>query len=87
MHIELDRHYFARLCCGEFFPLAQAAVVAGDVRLQDGYCIGSGAVIDQGNLTKELEIGGSVVISSGSVITNNCEENAVYVDVLAKRIK
>ena len=72
---------------GSFVHVAPGANLSGNVHLQDGCWIGAGAVINQGSLTKKLTVGYNTVVGSGAVVTNNCDPNAVYVGVPAKRIK
>ena len=72
---------------GSFVHVAPGANVSGNVHLQDGCWIGAGAVINQGNTTKKLKVGENTVVGSGAVVINDCDPNAVYVGVPAKRIK
>ena len=72
---------------GNFVHLAPGANVSGNVHLQDGCWIGTGAVINQGNLTKKLKVGENTVVGSGAVVTSDCDPNTVYLGVPARRIK
>lgn len=72
---------------GNYVHLAPGANVSGNVHLQDGCWIGAGAVINQGNLTKKLEVGVNTVVGAGTVVIDDCEPGAVYVGMPAKRIK
>ena len=71
----------------DFVHLASGANVSGNVHLQDSCWIGAGAVINQGKYTKKLEVGKKTVIGSGAVVIDDCDPDAVYVGVPAKRIK
>lgn len=70
-----------------FVHVAPGANVSGNVNLQDACWIGAGAIINQGNITRKLVVGVNTVVGSGAVVTHDCEPDAVYVGVPAKRIK
>ena len=72
---------------GNFVHVSPGANVLGNVYLKDGCWVGAGAVINQGNCSKKIEIGANTVVGSGAVVIDDCEPNAVYVGVPAKRIK
>ena len=72
---------------GNFVHVAPGANVSGNVHLQDGCWIGAGAVVNQGNSDKKLRIGDNTIVGSGSVVVADCDSNAVYVGVPARRIK
>ena len=72
---------------GDFVHIAPGANLSGNVHLQDSCWIGAGAVINQGKHTKKLEVGNNTVIGSGAVVIDDCDPDAVYVGVPAKRIK
>lgn len=72
---------------GNYVHVAPGANVSGNVHLQDSCWVGAGAVINQGNLTKKLVVGSNTVVGSGAVVIDDCDPNAVYVGVPAKRIK
>ena len=72
---------------GNYVHLAPGANVSGNVQLHDGCWIGVGAVINQGNPSKKLEIGANTVVGAGAVVIDDCDHDAVYVGVPAKRIK
>lgn len=72
---------------GNFVHIAPGANVSGNVQLNDGCWIGAGAVINQGNYTKKLEVGKNTVIGSGAVVIDDCVRDAVYAGIPAKRIK
>jgi sugar O-acyltransferase (sialic acid O-acetyltransferase NeuD family) len=72
---------------GDYVHVAPGANVSGNVYLQDGCWVGAGAVINQGSLTKKLEVGSNTVVGAGAVVIDDCDPDAVYVGVPAKRIK
>lgn len=72
---------------GAYVHVAPGANVSGNVHLQDGCWIGAGTVINQGSITKKLEVGTNTVVGSGAVVIDDCDPDAVYVGVPAKRIK
>lgn len=71
----------------DFVNLAPGVNVSGNVHLGARCWIGTGAAINQGTSDAKLHIGPDTVIGSGSVVVKNCESNAVYVGIPAKRIK
>ena len=70
-----------------FVHVAPGANVSGSVHLKQGCWIGSGAVINQGSNTNKRVIGENTMVGAGAVVINDCEANAVYAGVPAKRIK
>lgn len=72
---------------GNFVHVAPGANISGNVHLQDCCWIGAGAVVNQGNPDKKLRIGDNTIVGSGSVVVADCDSNAVYVGVPARRIK
>lgn len=72
---------------GNFVHVAPGANVSGNVRLKDFSWVGAGAVINQGSNLKKLEVGEHTIIGSGAIVVRDCEANAVYVGVPARRIK
>ena len=72
---------------GNFVHVAPGANVSGNVHLQDGCWIGAGAVVNQGKSDNKLRIGDNTIVGSGSVVVADCDSNAVYVGVPARRIK
>lgn len=71
----------------EYVHIAPGANVSGNVHLMTGCWIGAGAVINQGNDDYKLTVHSGAVIGSGAVVIRDCEPNAVYAGVPAKRIK
>lgn len=71
----------------DFVTVAPGACISGNVHLGNGCWIGTGAAINQGSNTRKLHVGANTVIGSGSVVVNDCEPDAVYVGIPARRIK
>ena len=72
---------------GGYVHIAPGANVSGNVHLGVGCWVGAGAVINQGTISHKLTVGRGTVIGSAAVVIGDCEPNAVYVGVPAKRIK
>ena len=72
---------------GDHVHVAPGANVSGNVHLGVGSWIGAGAVINQGTTGHKLTVGQGTVIGSAAVVIGDCEPNAVYAGVPAKRIK
>lgn len=73
--------------CEHFVNIAPGSNISGNVHLESGCWIGTGAAINQGESEAKLRIGSNTTIGSGSVVVKHCEPNAVYVGIPAKRIK
>lgn len=71
----------------DYVTVAPGACISGNVYLRNGCWIGARAVINQGDNIRKLLIGANTVIGSGSVVIKDCEPDAVYVGVPARRIK
>lgn len=71
----------------DFINIAPGANISGNVHIEKGCWIGSGAVVNQGDSAMKLTIGKNTIIGSGSVVVKSCEHNAVYVGIPAKKIK
>lgn len=67
--------------------VAPGAHVTGNVHIGTRSWIGTGVAINQGNESMKRQIGADTVIGSGAVVVNDCEPNAVYIGVPARRIK
>lgn len=72
---------------GSFSTLAPGASVAGSVHVGTSVWIGVGAVVSNGLHEKPLIIGDNAVIGAGTVVIRDCEADAVYVGVPARRIR
>lgn len=71
----------------DYVHIAPGANVSGNVHIGKGCWIGAGAVINQGANDNKLIVNSRAVIGSGAVVVRDCESNAVYAGVPAKRIK
>ena len=72
---------------GDFVNVAPGANISGNVTIGARCWIGTGAAVNQGRDGAMLRIGADTVIGSGAVVVTECEPNAVYTGVPAKRIK
>jgi len=71
----------------DFVNVSPGANISGNVHIGTRCWVGTGAAVNQGTGDSKLVIGENTMIGSGSVVVKNCEPNAVYVGVPAKRIK
>jgi sugar O-acyltransferase (sialic acid O-acetyltransferase NeuD family) len=71
----------------DFTNVSPGANISGNVHIGSRCWVGTGAVINQGEGTAKLRIGEDTIIGSGAVVIKDCEPNAIYVGVPAKRIK
>lgn len=71
----------------DFVNIAPGANISGNVHIESGCWVGTGAVINQGAVETKLRIGCNTIIGSGSTVVKPCENDAVYVGIPAKRIK
>lgn len=71
----------------DFVNIAPGANISGNVHIEAGCWIGTGAVINQGYAEAKLRIGTNTTIGSGSVVVKRCDHDGVYVGIPAKRIK
>lgn len=72
---------------GSYVHIAPGANVSGNVLLGEGCWVGAGAVINQGTNGRKLTVSKGTLIGSGAVVVRDCEPNAVYAGVPAKRIE
>lgn len=70
-----------------FVNIAPGVCVSGNVHIRTRCWIGTGAAINQGMPDAKLTIGAGTTIGSGAVVVRDCDEDAVYVGVPARRIK
>lgn len=73
--------------CEDFVNIAPGANISGNVHIEAGCWIGTGAVINQGDAANKLRVGSNTTIGSGSVVVKPCDHDAVYVGIPARRIK
>lgn len=71
----------------DFANVAPGANISGNVHIGTRCWLGTGAAVNQGTGGTKLIIGVDSVIGSGSVVVKDCEPNAVYVGIPAKKIK
>jgi sugar O-acyltransferase (sialic acid O-acetyltransferase NeuD family) len=71
----------------EYVNLAPGAHISGNVHLRPRVMIGTGAAVNQGTPEAKLTIGADTVIGSGSVVVKDCDAEAVYVGIPARRIR
>jgi sugar O-acyltransferase (sialic acid O-acetyltransferase NeuD family) len=72
---------------GEFVYVAPGAHVTGNVQIEARAWIGTGVTINQGTESRKRHIGVDTIIGSGAVVVSDCEPNAIYVGIPARRIK
>ncbi|WP_336146500.1 NeuD/PglB/VioB family sugar acetyltransferase [Marinobacter salarius] len=72
---------------GSYVHVAPGANLSGNVHLKDGCWVGAGAVVNQGSNKEKRVVGENTVVGSGAVVIEDCEADAVYAGVPAKRIK
>lgn len=71
----------------DFVNVSPGANISGNVHICNRCWVGTGAAVNQGTGGTKLVIGADTVVGSGSVVVKDCEPNAVYVGIPAKRIK
>ncbi len=67
--------------------VAPGAHITGNVHIETRVWIGIGVAINQGTENLKRRIGADTTIGSGSVVVRDCEPNAIYVGIPARRIK
>lgn len=70
-----------------YVHVAPGANLSGNVHLKAGCWVGAGAVVNQGSNTEKRVVGENTLVGAGAVVIKDCEPNAVYAGVPAKRIK
>lgn len=70
---------------GEGCNIAPGANISGYVELEPRVWVGTNAAINQGDAGKRLVVGRDTTIGSGSVVVRDCEPQAIYVGIPAKR--
>jgi sugar O-acyltransferase (sialic acid O-acetyltransferase NeuD family) len=71
----------------DFVFVAPGAHITGNVYIETRAWIGIGVAINQGNEGLKLRIGADSTIGSGAVVVSDCEPNAIYAGIPARRIK
>lgn len=78
-NIRIGRHFHANLYChvehdcviGDFVTFAPGVKCDGNVIIEDGAYIGSGAMIKQDHLEKPMQIGRGAIVGMGAVVTRD----------------
>lgn len=92
---KIGRHFHANIysyvahdcTVGDFVTLAPGAKVNGNVVIEDGAYIGTGAIIKQGQPGKPVVIGRGAVVGMGAVVTKSVPQGFVVVGNPAKPIE
>ena len=71
----------------EFVYVAPGVHITGNVHIETRAWIGIGVAINQGTENLKRRIGADTTIGSGAVVVKDCEPNAIYVGIPARRIK
>ena len=80
--------YVAHDCViGDFVTFAPRVSCNGNVRIEDGAYIGTGAVLRQGKLGDPLVIGAGAVVGMGAVVTKSVPPGVTVVGNPARQIK
>lgn len=67
--------------------VAPGAHITGNVHVESRAWVGIGVAINQGNESLKRRIGADTTIGSGAVVVKDCEPNAIYAGIPARRIK
>ena len=67
--------------------VAPGAHITGNVHIGTRAWIGIGVAINQGNEGLKRRIGADTTIGSGAVVVKDCEPNAIYVGIPARKMK
>lgn len=71
----------------EYVYIAPGAHITGNVHIETRAWIGIGVDINQGTESLKRCIGADTKIGSGAVVVKDCEPNAIYAGIPARRIK
>lgn len=71
----------------DFVLVAPGANISGYVHLAERVWIGTGAAVRQGRRDAPLTIGSGAVIGAGAVVIGDCDADATYAGVPARRIR
>lgn len=69
----------------DYINVAPGVNVSGNVEILDASYIGTGATILQGTPEAKLVIGKNTIIGAGAVVTSDCDSNAIYTGIPARR--
>lgn len=67
--------------------VAPGAHITGNVHIETRAWIGVGVTINQGTENLKRRIGADTTIGSGAVVLRDCEPNAIYVGIPARRVE
>lgn len=71
----------------DYVYVAPGAHITGNVHIESRAWIGIGVAINQGTESLKRCIGADTTIGSGAVVVKDCEPNAIYTGIPARRIK
>lgn len=71
----------------EYVYIAPGAHITGNVHVESRAWIGIGVTINQGTESLKRRIGANTTIGSGAVVVRDCEPDAIYVGIPARRTK
>ena len=71
----------------DYVYVAPGAHIAGNVYIEKRAWIGTGVAINQGSKSRKRHIGSDTTIGAGAVVVKDCEPNAIYAGIPARRIK
>lgn len=71
----------------DFVYVAPGAHVTGNVQIETRAWIGTGVAVNQGTVNHKRRIGADTKIGAGAVVVKDCEPNAIYAGIPARRIK
>jgi sugar O-acyltransferase (sialic acid O-acetyltransferase NeuD family) len=71
----------------DYVNVAPGVAISGNVHLATRCWIGTGAAVNQGTNDARLRVGSDTVVGSGAVVVKDCDPDAVYVGIPARRIK
>lgn len=69
----------------DFVNISPGANISGNVHLEVGCLIGTGAAIKQGQFEEKLKIGSNTIIGAGSLVVKPCERDSVYFGVPVRK--
>lgn len=71
----------------EYVYVAPGVHITGNVHIEQRAWIGTGVAVNQGTESLKRRIGSDTTIGAGAVVIEDCEPNAIYVGIPARRIK
>lgn len=67
--------------------VAPGAHITGNVHIEARVWIGTGVAVNQGTESHKRRIRADTTIGAGAVVVKDCEPNAIYVGIPARRVK